>query len=234
MISTEKKPALAEHRGDVSRQQAWAETFEPVLAELRDALRHRRPEHIAVASGTSWDADASEFRLRCLDEDFRVTWPALAVYPVGTTGPCPASLQGLFLYYLSMADGTPPAGRWIAFRELPDGWLYHQAFQGYTGDELVRVLGNNIDAFQQAAESIGGRWEAIGDAGYAFDALPRLLLAVVYWLGDDEFSPLAQVLFDAAASHYLVTDGLALLGHRLIHRLLEEFVEYDDDDRSSG
>jgi hypothetical protein len=199
--------------------QRWAERFEPVLAELREGLRERRPEKLAAVSGVSWQAEAAEFHLRCLDQEFRISWPELVAYPVGAAEPCPANLQGLFLYYLSLSDGTPLTGHWIAFRELPDGWLYHQAFQGYTGDALVRTLGNDLEAFARAAERIGGQREAMGDAGYAFDALPRVRLAVVYWQGDDEFPPHAQVLFDAAASHYLPTDGLAILGHRLIHRL---------------
>ena len=44
------------------------------------------------------------------------------------------------------------------------------------------------------------------------DGLPGIALAVVYWRGDDEFDAEARVLFDAAAPHYLSTDGLAILG----------------------
>ena len=198
---------------------AWAETFEPVLSDLRGELHDRRPEHIAAASGITWDAQAAEFRLRCLNQTYRITWPDLIAYPAEADQPCAANLQGLFLYYLTTADGTPLASRWIAFRELPDGWLYHQAFQGYTGDALVHTFGNELRAFALAAEHIGGRPEPVGDVGYAFDALPRIRLAVAYWAGDEEFPPHAQMLFDAAASHYLPTDGLAVLGHWLVHRL---------------
>lgn len=198
---------------------AWSETFEPVLSGLRDQIRERDTDGTAVMGDVAWGA--GEFRLHCLGGEYRVTWPELVAYPIDGTDPCDANLQGLILYYLAMADGTPMAGRWIAFRELPDGWLYHQAFQGYTGDELVRALGNDIDAFVRAAENMGGQQLELGDAGYAFDALPRVRMAVVYWRGDDEFPPNAKVLFDATASHYLTTDGLAILGHRFMHQLLK-------------
>ena len=46
-------------------------------------------------------------------------------------------------------------------------------------------------------------------------------MAVTYWRGDEDFAPQAQVLFDAAASPYLPTDGLALLGSNLVTRLLK-------------
>ena len=47
----------------------------------------------------------------------------------------------MILYYLSYADGTPLADRWIGYRELPDGTFYSQAFQGYSGDRLARHSG---------------------------------------------------------------------------------------------
>ena len=47
---------------------------------------------------------------------------------------------------------------------------------------------------------------------YAFQPLPSIRLATVLYPGDEEFSARGIVLFDAAASHYLPTDGLALLG----------------------
>jgi hypothetical protein len=218
------------------QRAAWAETFQPVLEDLRNRVRQREPAQVAAASGAVWDPDAGSalrqaqdaaceqaLHLACLGDAFRVSWPELVAYAdVEPDQPCGPDLQGLILYYLALADGTPPAGRWIAFRELPDGWLYHQAFQSYTGDELVRAWGNDLDAFANAAARLQGRAIEIGDVGFAFDLLPRVSVAVVYWAGDEEFPPNAQVLFDAAASHYLTTDGLAVLGHHLMHRLLED------------
>jgi hypothetical protein len=44
-------------------------------------------------------------------------------------------------------------------------------------------------------------------------------IAVALWPGDEDFRSRASVLFDAAASHYMTTDGLALLGAGLARRL---------------
>ncbi len=214
-------------------REAWAATFQPVLQQLRERILARPPEQVADAAGVGWRGEAKELRLTCLGEAFRIPWPALQVYPAGADRPCSADLQGLLLYYLALADGAPPALRWIGFRELPDGWLYHQAFQGYTGEPLVQAVGNDVDAFARAACKLGGRSFAFGDAAFAFQALPRVHLAIVYWQGDDEFPPRAQVLFDAAASHYLPTDGLAVLGHLLVHRLLTELSPTRRDDTPS-
>ncbi len=62
---------------------------------------------------------------------------------------------------------------------------------------------------------------AIGDAGYVFQVLPRLKLAVIMWAGDDEFPAQAQVLFQESAPHYLMTDGLAIVGSLLIGQIVK-------------
>jgi hypothetical protein len=61
---------------------------------------------------------------------------------------------------------------------------------------------------------------SFGDASFLFRMLPRLWLAVVLYLADDEFPANANVLFDAAASHYLPTEDLAVLGGLLAGRLI--------------
>ena len=209
-------PAAAAAEG----RAAWNESFAPVLSELRAVLARRMPDRIAALSGVAWDEDASVFHLNWLQTSYRISWPDLVAYPAQSDAPCPANTQGLFLYYLATADGTPAAQRWIAFRELPDGWLYQQAFQGYTGHVLAQQVGDDVTALAAACTALDGAALDLGDCAYAFQVLPAVALALVYWRGDDEFDPEARVIFDAAAPHYLSTDGLAILGSRLVRRVL--------------
>jgi hypothetical protein len=51
--------------------------------------------------------------------------------------------------------------------------------------------------------------------------LPRLKLAVVMWSGDEEFPPQAHVLFQETAPHYLMTEGLAIVGSLLIGQIVK-------------
>jgi hypothetical protein len=130
----------------------------------------------------------------------------------------PSLTQSVILTYVSAADG-PPIDRWVGFRELPNGLFYAQAFQGYTGAVLVRDLNGDVAAFKRAGEKLQGATLAIGDAGYIFQMLPRIKLAVTMWSGDDEFPAQAQVLFQETAPHYLITDGLAIVGSLLVGQI---------------
>jgi hypothetical protein len=131
-------------------------------------------------------------------------------------------VQALLLTYLITADGTAPSGRWIAYRDLPGGMFYAQAFRGYAENRLIRDLGaGGLERFCQAAERLGGKPLDLGNAAYAFEALPRIHLAVVYWLGDEDFPSQASILFEDTACHYMTTDGLAVLGSHLVGKILE-------------
>ena len=138
-----------------------------------------------------------------------------------------ASIAIVLWHYLLTADGTPPADRWLTFRELPSGLFYAQAFAVHAEQLLADTFGNDAAGFRKAAESLGGQLLTAApgaglappDACYRFQAFPRLALAVQLWEGDDEFPGRAQVLFDAAASRYLPTEDLSGVGDWLAHKL---------------
>jgi hypothetical protein len=100
--------------------------------------------------------------------------------------------------------------------------FYFHAFQGYSGTRLVNTFQNDLARFKEAASRAGGEALTHGDAGFSFRPLPRVPLAVIYWVGDDEFPPNADVLFDASAGHYLSTDGLAVLGRELCSKIIRQ------------
>ncbi len=137
--------------------------------------------------------------------------------------PAHAAVSILLLHYLLSADGTPPAGVWTAYRELPDGLFYAASFAQRAEEPLARAFAasaDGLDAFRAAARAAGGDALTLGDASFRFAALPRVDVAVLVWAGDDEEPGEARVLFDAGADHYLAAEDLAGLGGQLAHRLV--------------
>ena len=192
----------------------------PVVKEAQAKLRKIDRAEVAERSGATIDRDGN-LRVEFLRREYVIDHAEWTVTRAND-GATPLSLmQSLILTYLYMSDGTPPIDRWLGFRELPNGLFYAQAFQGYTGVELVRDLNGDVATFKKASEKLQGTALAIGDAGYVFHVLPRLKLAVVLWAGDDEFPAQAQVLFQETAPHYLMTDGLAIVGSLLIGQIVK-------------
>ena len=158
--------------------------------------------------------------------------PHLVTHPGGdvSAGGAPAHVAAsiLLLHYLLRADGAPPAGEWLAFRELPDGLFYAASFAQRVEAPLAQAYGaaapagseDGLEAFRAAAAAAGGLPLDLADAGGPGRRMPRLDLAVLMWAGDDELPAQASVLFDAATGRYLPAEDVAGLGGLLARRLI--------------
>jgi hypothetical protein len=178
------------------------------------------PAELAQRAGCTQEA-RSALGLRYFGQEYMLHPPAFSIEQADT-GDSPSDFVcALILSYLATADGTPPSGQWISYRDLPGGMFYAQAFRGYAEVRLARGLrGGGVDAFRRGAETLGGRTIDIGHAGYAFQVFPHLHLAAVYWLGDEDFPSQASILFEDTAPHYMSIDGLAILGSQLVSSIL--------------
>ncbi len=187
------------------------------VAEMREAIRARDPRDLALKTGAEYSDGM--LRIPFYGENYLITFPDLEVMLESTKKPAGLNRTSMFLYYLHAADGAPKSDKWVAFRDLPGGMFYHQAYQGYSGDRLAKAIGDHVGVFERAARNLGGVRLSLGDSSFAFDALPRVRVAAIYHAGDEDFAATANVLFDAAASHYLPTDALSGIGSALVDRL---------------
>jgi len=195
------------------------ETYGPALTKAQEAFPQLEPHETAVHAAVSFENGI--FQVPFFGSLHHVHWPAGTVSRASDGADVDIATHILLLHYLLTADGTPLAADWIAFRSLPGGLGYDTAFQGRANLRLARVFGSKLHAFEAAGRSTGGERLTFGDASFSFRVLPRVWLAVVLHLADEEFPASANVLFDAAASHYLPTEDLAVLGGILAGRLIK-------------
>lgn len=200
-------------------RQAWRESMLRRLDELRTELHTCQPQVVADRCGGTYQDEAIYFEY--WGQRISIPWFSLEPEFVDQGTPCSTFDRAMLMYYLHTAKGVDLADQWIAFRELPGGAFYHQAFQGYSGNRVARRFGEQPEDFEHAAQKLGGlRLPTLAPFAYAFQPLPRLRLAAALWPGDEDFAARASILFDAAADQYLTTDGLALMGAGLAGRLL--------------
>lgn len=206
-------------RPEPQPQEALADSAE----DLRVLLRQTPPHTLTETAGCEYHPNGpeqGELALSFFGAQVRLPYPELVARWEGGT-PLPLYLQAMLLYYLTTGDGTPPVNKWASFSELPGGIMYSRAFQGYSGDKIVRAFGGEIERFKQACLAAGGQPAEGGDAAFRFTPLPRLPLLVNYWLGEDEFPPACKILFDAAATHYLPIDVCAIYGSQVVSRIIK-------------
>jgi hypothetical protein len=208
-----------------SKMALWAARLSAKTTQLRNELSNISTEKLATLSGS--ELQGGKLVLNCLFETYETSVHDFTIRKQNGERAHPL-IESLILTYLHTADGIPVAGRWVNFRELPEGKMYHQAFQGYASDQLTKRWGNNIQGFIAACKTAGGQSMNYGDASFSVPLLPRIIVAPTYWIGDEDFPPKASILFDANVHHYMVTDGLAVMGSQLVKRLLTRLRLMDD------
>lgn len=199
------------------------ETYQASYDKARLDARGLNPVEVAARAGVDFTpsgAGEGTFLVPFFSRRYSISFPDLAIAEIGAEKKPSLVTQILLLHYLITADGAPLAGEWVAFRYMPGGRVYEAAFEGRAPRELACVFGQDKEAFSRAARALDGHVLRFGDASFSFRPLPRLALAVVLWLGDEEMPGSAQILFDAAAGHYLPTEDLTAVGGMLGGQLI--------------
>lgn len=212
----EKDPAYAKIE---QAHLSWEQAMVRRIDEMRTSLRGRNLAQLASLVGGEFET--TRVRVKYWLDTAEILWPGIEAISSSTGKPLSTFDLAMLIYYLETADGTALADHWIGFRELPDGAFYHQAFEGYSGRVGARHFGGKPERLTLAAEKLQGvRLPDLAPHAFSFLPLPRIRLAIALWPGDEDFPARASVLFDAAAPHYMTTDGLALLGAGLVRRLI--------------
>lgn len=109
--------------------------------------------------------------------------------------------------YLVAARDVDLAGEWVSPRELLGGHFFRGPHEIPVG-RIVEHFGMDKRSFEIACQRRGGRPEPYADTACSFTLFPRLPVAVLLWLQDEEFPARASMLVDRTADQHLPPDAL--------------------------
>lgn len=186
-------------------------TNEIAQEQALESFKDISPYVAASLSGT--DFDGTNFIIKFFNRTFLLSHPEGQIKEVGEEKPFPRWLRLVILHYLLQADGTAVADEWISYRQLPGATFFQQRFMNMAINPLTKGFGDDIEGFKRGGLALGGDpITRTGDAGFRFLALPRIPMAVILYLGDEDVQSAVNVLFDGAAIAYLPTEDLSLMG----------------------
>lgn len=188
--------------------------LDAALDKAKADLSNLSPYVVASKSGAQFDH--GQFHLPFFNRMFLISHPRVTVVEAGSEARPSPWIQVLLLHYLVCSNGAEVADQWVVYRNLPGAFLFEARFREMAIMPLTRVFSNDIESFRQAGLALGGTpMSRVGDAAFRFLAYPRLPMACVLYLGDDEVTGSVNVLFDASAPNYLPTEDLSYLGRYL-------------------
>ena len=192
--------------------------FDIAIKQAQDALAQAKPYVVGAKAGC--DFSDGLFHIRFFNRSLLVHHPQVAIEEEHSPAAPPQWLQLILMHYLLAADGSGIEDKWITYRYLPGATFFEERFTHMAVQGLLKKFGNNLEGFKRAGAGIGGvPMSRSGDAAFRFMALPRVPMACILYLGDDEVSPQVNVLFDASAPHYLPTEDLSYCGWYMSYAL---------------
>lgn len=189
------------------------EGLQEAIRLAHEALARRDLERAAIMGGLEVQKNGS-ILIRILGEEILVNPISLELKT--SSGEAPHSYHELLaLRYLAVEKEIRPTGEWISFRDLPGGAFYYEPASGRTTRLLLKVFGNDIERLRAALTRYPCKQVDLGDLTVEIEAIGRINVLLVYRLGDEEFPPALDILYDRIITSVFHTDEVAALATRL-------------------
>ena len=110
-------------------------------------------------------------------------------------------------------------GRWQNMQTF--GLQFHQNLLEERRDPIADRFDREPGLLHRAAQALGAEAIPGGDVGYAFDLFEGLKIGLLFWHGDEEFSPRIRYLWDENARQYIRYETM-YYALTLLHRRIAE------------
>jgi hypothetical protein len=192
-----------------------------------EELQSLNPSDVCRRSLARYDHTKGAYQLRLLDEDLLI-YPSQkkvvrAVKPLNQHDMSPGfNVVLVSVHYLLHSKEIPMTCEYVTGQELTDGDFFFKGPHALPDWKIQKRFENDAEAFLEKGKLLGGVPIDFGDVGLEFLLLPRIRIACVLWLADDEFPARAQFLFDATADKHFALDVLWAMCNLLTNKLLAD------------
>ena len=126
----------------------------------------------------------------------------------------------LVLHYIINADGKPLSGKWISYRELPNGMFYFRTIPGVL-ELLLNKYEDSFELLAKKVEEYDGKKSSEFKNGVIIHPFPYFPVMLILEEKSDEFDSDMRALFDSSAFHYMKTDMVKVLLVNIVKRLTQ-------------
>ena len=170
------------------------------------------PETICRKGRCNYDADRHEYSLEVWGDQYLVDLSNSKIAHVVANGPPPHEYFDLFvMYYLLRVEGIPLSSEWVSEKDLPGGSTFFRGPHLIPTDLISKRFENDLQEFKACCENLGGTPIDMADAAFCFTITPDIPVAVLYWIGDEDFPAEAKILYDRSITELLTLDILFAL-----------------------
>lgn len=191
---------------------------------LWEQLEKLNGQEAAKRAKCKYLSDPERYVVRMLNAEYTVNPSEREIYAVkGDSQPALAEFleQLCLLAYLINARDLPLAERLVSAEALPGGQFFFRGPHSLPTGKLTTAFGDNPELLYRVTQQFDAKRCEFGDASVELYVLPRILLTVVIWRGDEEFDARASILFDRTAASHLPLDALLAAVNLMVKALVE-------------
>ena len=179
---------------------------------LFNSLVEYRPAEVCQRTQCRYDLARSSYYLTCWGDEYVVDCKNKKIDRLTSNFSEPHDYLPVFIInYLMQFKNIPLSGEWISEKDIPGGATFFRGPHEIPTPLITSQFNNDLGEFARSCEHLNGRPLSMADAAYVFNPVPHISIALLYWMGDDEFPPEAKLLFDKSISGNLALDTVYAL-----------------------
>lgn len=202
---------------DALVQRFSSEKIEPITLEVEQA------KALAILRQQVWEIDIfsrtealgakrarDQLAIEMLGRDFRVDRHGNITSDCHVHGWVTIPL----LHYVLGCKGTPMSGKWVPFRELPNGPSWNPLYMQRCERPLKKIADSHTDLFEDMVTIFQGRpanGKFDSDISLIMKPLPRLPILVCYWKPEADLESAINIFYDAVSEENLNMEALYIL-----------------------
>jgi len=214
--------------GAISRQVNIESIREEQLKELKKKIATCDIGSRAGLLGAT--SNRASITITCLGKDFEVSGQGAVASQCHTH----AWFSLPLLDYILHCEGAEPSGRWVPFRELPQGKTWNPLFEQRCEKPLKRIADSHSDLFASLVSMFSGTSATRvfnSDISVVLFPLPRVPMLVCYWRPEDGMESQLHLFFDDTAEQNLSVESLFTMATGIV-RMLERIMYRHSDGKS--
>lgn len=133
------------------------------------------------------------------------------------------AVQVLLLRLLLLAKPAPDTDDFVPFRELPWGEVYQKSFTQRILNRAAYIFGASPNSFRIAAQKLGGKPIAQGDAAYEFNFTENYRMQLMIQAAEENAPAHAQMLYSANFPFGFSADDRLIAAETLLYSLKQFF-----------
>ncbi|KNZ42376.1 DUF3786 domain-containing protein [Acetobacterium bakii] len=184
-------------------------------------LKDNDPQVVSKKTTCPYNQETHAFTVTVMGSPYMVTYPQGDVTDSAGEDFDNYKLKTMILRYLINAKGAAATGENISYRDVSGGNAYFACFEGRCLKRFAFTFNYNVDGLKKAMGILDAEPQTIGDMSWRFEVINNMFMTVILWVGDDEFPPEAQILFDANFPTAFSAEDMAVMGDIFIPALKE-------------